>query len=235
MSFKTKQDYYEIADGTNVVILSSNEGKSASNVEATGQDGSIVAHETFAETSAPSCEYAIKGDAEFSEDEETSIVFGKVTTVSSKKFALLGFSIATGGGSVPTFSANGEQVNDDAETGCTYTVPDFTLEKKHHAQILWNAFTLTGTGCHLVTANYTGSCTITKATKEGACLTFDVSGAKIEAQITVKQCGSTAPTIAAGTDWSVTAPLTETNPDGDYATFSATLTRYLAKDEEEEE
>jgi hypothetical protein len=84
-----------------------------------------------------------------------------------------------------------------------------------------------GEGCYLQTANYTASATITKATKDGVCIAHDVVEGRIEATVEIKQTGSASPSITAGSGWKITSPLTCTNPDADYPTYSATLTKYI--------
>lgn len=87
-----------------------------------------------------------------------------------------------------------------------------------------------GTGCYLQQANYTAGGTISRATKNGETISFDVVDGKLEVQVTILQTGATAPTITAGTNWTVTAPLTSSNPDADYPTWTCTLSRYLEHD-----
>ena len=100
----------------------------------------------------------------------------------------------------------------------------------HHAQILWSAFTLGGEGCYLQSANYTAGGTISRATKNGETVAYDVTDGKLEAQITIQQTGSAAPTVTKGTGWEITAPLSCSSPDADYPTWSCTLSRYLEHD-----
>lgn len=230
MSFKEKVDYFSLADAGNLVLVSAAEGRTAQVVEAQGQDGSVVASEVFGETRAPSCEYKLK--AAYS-SAAGALKLGGVSSVTSektpRKFALVSISISTGAGAEPTLSASGEQVEDGATDGCVYGVPAFSLETKHHAQILFGAFSVGGEGCHLTQADYGISAELAKATKDGECLAFDVTNGRIEASLTVKQCGANAPTITPGEGWKITAPLSETNPDSDYPTFAATLVKYLAK------
>lgn len=226
MSFKAKTDPYSIADGTSLVVTNYTGGETASNVEAVGADGSVVAHEVFGETSAPSCDIALKTDITKTAG---AWKLGAVTGT-TKKYALGQIVINTSAGAAPTISVSGQEVEANATTSCAYSIPAFALSKKHHAQILFSAFELSGTGCHLTVANYTATGDINKVTKDGVCIAFDIVQGKIEAQVTIKQCGSTAPTLTAGTGWSITTPLAESNPDADYPTFTATLTLYLAKD-----
>jgi hypothetical protein len=226
MAFKTKTEPYGIADGTTLVVLSTTDGKTASNAEALGEDGSIVANTVYGETSAPTAELALKADWE---TDDGDIQLGAVTTSDNKKFALGGIHIRTAAGAAPTISIKGEQVQSDAASRCVYEVPGFSLTTKHHAQPLFGAFSLSGTGCHLQGADYDITGAIGKATKDGDCLTFDITQGKIEVSVSVKQTGTTAPTLAAGTGFQIVDPLAESNPDAEYPTFSAKLVKYLTK------
>ena len=87
-----------------------------------------------------------------------------------------------------------------------------------------------GTGCYLQSANYTAGGTISRATKDGETVAFDVVDGKLEVQLTIQQTGSTKPTVTAGSDWTITAPLTCSNPDADYPSWTCTLSRYLTHD-----
>lgn len=226
MAFLSKTDYFSLA-GSTLVCVSNSDGKTASVAEAKDQDGTIIASTVYGQTAAPSNSYVVKGTVTST---TTPIVLGGVTAVDGTSYVLGSFSINTSAGSPATVEASGEQVETSATTNCSYTVPTYSLAATHHAQILFGAFTLAGTGCYLQSANYTASVAITKATKEGECLAHDVSEGKIEAQITVNQTGTTAPTVTAGSGWTVTAPLACTNPDADYPSWTCTLTCYLEKD-----
>ena len=118
-----------------------------------------------------------------------------------------------------------------SSNNCEYSLPAFTLSKKHHAQILMDAFSFAG-DAHLTQASYSYSCNISKADKDGVTLAHDVTEGKIEVSLDLIQTGSTAPTLSAGTGWVVTSPLACDNPDSDWPTWSGTLTKYLAKDAE---
>lgn len=228
MAFVTKQDYYNLADSSSLLCVSTNDGATASVAEAHGDNGEIVASTVYAETSAPSCDYILKANWTKAAN---AIGLGSVSTVSSKKFALASITITTATGAAPTVSASGEQVESTATTGCVFSCPAISLPKTHHAHTLFSAFTLSGSGCHLTGATYTLSANISKATKDGECVAFDVSDGKITASVTIVQTGTAAPTLSAGTDWEITSPLACSNPDANYPTFTGTLTKYLAKTE----
>lgn len=231
MAFMSKTDYYNLT-GDALVCITSGDGRSASLAQAKGANGEIVASQVYGETESPSCEYRLRAPlvTQKTEESDTRIKLGKVVTLEDKKYVLGNFSISTAAGSAATVSASGEQVADDAEQGLTFALPPFSLPVSQHAQILFQAFSVDGSGCHLLSANYTGSVSITKATKDGVCLSHDVSEGKIEAAVTVTQTGTEKPILTPGTGWSVTSPLACSNPDSDYPTWSGTLTCFLPKE-----
>lgn len=100
----------------------------------------------------------------------------------------------------------------------------------HHAQILWSAFTLSGEGCFLQSANYTAGGTISRATKDGETISYDVTDGQLTVDVTIIQTDDTGPTLSAGTGWEITSPLTCSNPDADYPTYTAQLSKYLEHD-----
>lgn len=226
MSFISKNDYFSLAD-TALACVASNDGASASVAEAKDAEGAIVAHTVYGATKAPSCDYVLKAAWTKAAN---ALKLGAVSGTTDK-IMLASVTINTAAGSAPTVSASGEQVESTATTGCTFGIPAISLPKTHHAHILFSAFTLGGTGCHLQSANYTASASVTKATKDGDCVASDIVEGKIEAQVTIVQTGSATPTLTAGSDFTVTSPLTCSNPDADYPTWTATLTKYLAKTE----
>lgn len=231
-AFISKTDYFNLETKIPGLVCTTNEdGKSAELAEATGSDGSIVASNVYGEKIAPSNEYAVTSGINMSAD---TIALGDVTTTTdgatTKHICLNSIEIGTSAGSAPTVKASGEQVEAVEGTEyCKYSLPAIALASKHHAQILMDAFALTGAGCHLKSANYTFSASISKAEKEGECLAHDVTGGKIECSIEVLRTGTATPSLSAGTDWEITSPLACSNPDSDWPTYSATLTKYLSK------
>lgn len=221
-----KTDYFGIADSA-VVVTDDDQGVSATTLESKGQDGAYVACEVFGTKLAPSCDYKMKGRWVIASGSEKKL--GKVTEVDDKSFALIELSISTSNSSIPEISAKGNQVEDGATDGCLFTIPAFTLEKKSHAQILWTAFTLTGTGCHLQSANYTASATLVPSEKDGSVLAFDVAEGKIEAEVEILQVGETEPTLTAGAGWTITDPLSCANADSANPTWKAKLVKHLEK------
>lgn len=58
--FIEKEDYFGIADTTNLVCVNSDDGRTNEYATATGQDGSYVAGYAYGEKLSPSNEYAMK-------------------------------------------------------------------------------------------------------------------------------------------------------------------------------
>ncbi len=226
--FISKTDYFGLADGTSLVCISNSDGKSASTAEAIGQDGSVVVYNVYGENISPSNEYRVKGTVTKADGD---IKLGQVNTVDGTCVCLNNITINTQAGSAPTFTASGEQVEVSSSNNCEYSIPAFTLSKKHHAQTLMSAFTLSG-DAHLNGANYTFSSNLTKAEKDGVCLAHDVTEGKIEIGLDIVQVGSTEPTISCASGWAITSPLASDNPDSDWPSWSCTLTKYLAKDQD---
>ena len=227
MSFLAKVDKFGLASAS-LEILTSDEGRAASVAEASNADGDIIAAEVYGEIESPSCTYAVKADS------TADIELGGVTTVgtgtAAKYYALTSVTIGTSAGSPPTVSASGEEVP-SATPSSTYTVEDgLTVSKLAIAQIYGGSFTLGGTGCHVTDCNATISCDFSAATKDGARLAWDISNGRIVVSVTINQTGSTAPTLTAGSGWEITSPLTQSNPDSNFPTWTATLTKYLTKD-----
>lgn len=226
MAFQQKHDFFGIA-GNGIVLTECNENKTASTAEGHNEAGDIVAFEVFGETMSPDCTYVLSADAQLS-----GIQCGKVVNgtgdYAGMKFTVGGITINTSAGQPPSIQANGEQVlSSTSHSDCWYNFPSATLKQCHHAQILWSAFTLGGDGCYLQQANYTAGGTISKATKNGEPVSYDVVDGKLEVQVTILQTGNTKPSLTAGSDWTITSPLNCSSPDADYPSWSATLSRYL--------
>ena len=170
------------------------------------------------ETSAPSCTYVVKADATLT---------GQKLGSASGGYVVSSISISTGAGTPPSITVTGEAVPSSSHTDCYYDTPACTVEVCHHAQTLFSAFTLSGDGCYLTSANYTISGSLTKATKDGETIAYDIADGKIEAQVEIVQTGATEPSFAAGTDFTITSPLTKTEGDAAYPTWTATVTKNL--------
>lgn len=223
-TFTAKTDYFGLGDSTTLKIESSDENKSASVAELADECGDVANYNVYGEYAAPSCGYALKASLA-----NKTAKLGGLTTVgtgaAARKFMLTQVETATSAGQAPTVSASGVEVGSDVSAGCTCDV-SLAADFLHHAQILFSAFTLTGG--KLQSANYTASCEPTYAEVDGVRENADAHGFKIEASLTIAASGSTVPALSAGTDWVITSPLTSSNPNADYPSYTATLTKYLA-------
>ena len=219
MAFQEKTDYFGLAtESGGLVLTSSTENKSATVIQAHDEKGDVVAQEIVGETSAPSCTYVVKADATLT---------GQKLGFASGGYVVSSISITTGAGTPPSITVTGEAVPSSSHTDCYYDTPACTVEVCHHAQTLFSAFTLSGNGCYLTSANYTISGSLTKATKDGETIAYDIEDGKIEAQVEIVQTGATEPTFEAGTDFTITSPLTKTEGDAAYPTWTATVTKNL--------
>lgn len=219
MAFQEKTDYFGLeTESGGLVLTSSTENKSATVIQAHDEKGDVVAQEIVGETSAPSCTYVVKSDA---------IITGQKLGFASGGYVVSSISITTGAGTPPGITVTGEAVPSSSHTDCYYDTPACTVDACHHAQTLFSAFTLSGVGCYLTSANYTISGSLTKATKDGETVAYDIADGKIEAQVEIVQTGATEPSFAAGADFTITSPLTKTDGDAAYPTWTATVTKNL--------
>lgn len=226
MAFLTKGDPFGISSST-LAVKSTSDGNSGSVAEATDENGTIVAQESYGNRMSPSAEYALKKETTFDE-----IVLGGVSTYKTKRVVLTQLTINTSAGGEPTISASGEEIEASSDGTCpaTYTIPEFTLGVCHHAKILFSAFSLSGTGCYLNSANYTAQCENGTAMIEGAVVAHGVYGAYLEVTAEIVATSGTVPTVTPGQGWVVSSPLAETNPDADYPTYSITLRKPITLD-----
>jgi len=212
-------DFFGLA-GTELKLNGGTENKSIQVVEAVNERGDQIAIDTYEELKAPSNDLSVAVDFDC-----TGIVLGTlIDNGAEPDFVLTGFSISTGAGQAPTVSVSGEQVPTGSVQSNTYTTPAMTLSKEHKAQILFAAFTLSGTGVHLNTCSATGSCTLTRAYDDDAeTIAWDVSKGQIEVTGEIVKSGATAPTFAAAANWTIVSPLTLTESNADYEKFSFTV------------
>ena len=227
MAFKAKQDYYDLCSkAAGLTLVSTTENKTESVAEAQGEDGFVVATLTYGTRSAPACEYIVTETTTL-----TGVTLGDVHAVSDDNFCLGEITITTAAGSVPTLAASGSQVESGTVLGgCTCAMPQVTVSRLHHAQT-FGAFDLSGeSGVHLTQCTFTAQCNVSTADKDGVPLAHDIVDGRCTVTGTV-QCSTSPyarPTIHPHTGWDITSPLTETNPDSDFPTYTFTLTHYLA-------
>lgn len=231
MSFQTKTDPFSLTGtGKFLALVAITDGKSASVAEAKNENGDVVATTVHSVVYSPTYEYKVAGSGsvtipKFGEAKSATMADG-----TSVKLITTGWQLNTSAGGETTFSISAESVPSALTAICPYQIDCGTVAVGpcQHAKLLFSCATLSGTGCHLQSANYAGSCTLGRATKDGDTVAVGVTDGRITASLTIIQTGSTAPTVTAGSGWEITSPLTCTNPDADYPTWTVTLTKYLA-------
>lgn len=181
MSLQAKPDYFGLSSGGSLVVTQSNENKSSGLAIGHDDKGDIVAYEPFGEKISPNCTYVLKENYTLG-----SLVCGQPITYNNKKLVYGSVTINTAAGSPPTIDITGEEVPSDfSHSDCKYNIPAETLKMCHHAQILWSAFTISGDGNYLQSANYTAGGELSTATKDGNIVAYDVTDGKLEVQITI--------------------------------------------------
>jgi len=225
-SFQDKIDHYGLSAVSPLVVIENDDGASNEYNEYHSQDGSFVDHIVYGEKEEPSDTLELTADWTVSAD---TVKLGAVTTVGGKKFALGEVSIETTAGELPSIAASGKQVQNAAETVRYYAIPATTVKNDETAQVLWDAFTLSGEGCHLQSAKYKASANIPTKDKNAFPLAFGVAEGAIECEAEIIQCGSTEPSLTPGTGWHVSDLPKSDNPDSDCPTWTATLRYYLTK------
>ena len=222
-AFKSKNDYYGLGSLTNVEIVGTTENKSAQVAEAQGEDGFVVADLVYGEKSAPVCEYAVKGDVSLG-----TINLGTINEIDNKSFVMTEITVGTGAGQAPTLAASGQQIEDNATVACTASLAGISINGLHHAQT-FGAFTIGGQGAHLTQSNFTATAQVSTAEKDGDIIAHDITDGRITVNGTVVVADNSypTPTLSAASGWVVTAPLTETNSNASFPTYSFTITKYL--------
>lgn len=234
MGFASKLDFCGLADGTSIVVKSHTRPGSSTVATCANDEGDVVDVTKTEVVCDPSNEYAIKGDIA-----DLKVTLGKVTEVDLgtasapdvRHFVLKSVSLGTSNSGTPTLSAQAEQVPSSTASR-TYTVDLGAVRSRCKAQILASMFSVAGEGTHLQKADYTLSVEVSHTTVDGARVTYDVYGGKVEASVEAKRAGAVAPTITASAEGvvAVTGDPSESRPDSDYASVSATVTRYLKAD-----
>ena len=227
MALKTKVDYFGLA-AAGIEVASTAENRTQGSVSAAGADGFTVAMDTFGdETIAPSCDYVVTADATLA-----SVKLGQVTTVDDKQIALGSLTITTRAGESPTISASGSQIEAGGTAHCTATLNSVKLSELFHAQT-FGLFTVTGG--QLSDSTLTAEGNIGTAVVDGIIKASDLVGGKLTVSGTVIGVDDTGkistPSITiVKTGGIITQPLTESNPNGDYPTYTFTCEFPLAAD-----
>ncbi len=224
--FSAPVEYFGQGTSTVIGLKSSTENRDyAVKQTATDARGDIVARDLAGERISPSAVYNVKAAGEL------SLVLGSVNTVETMAVVLLGCEISTGAATPPEVTLSGESIQSGGTASSTVTLPAIALSPRHKAQILAEAFTLTGAGCYLTSCSLSARANITRATKSGDTVAHDVSGAEIVVSGTVQQTGDTKPTIAAADGWEITTPKSKANPDEGYIEWTFEATKAAASTE----
>ena len=225
MALKTKQDYYGLATAGWEVSDTAENKSVGYTAEAQGPDGFLVAVDVGGEIAAPSVDYIATADATLS-----GVVLGSVTAITGLGSVALGsVSITTAAGQAPTMTATGSSIEANGTAGCTCTLGSITIDHLFHAQT-FGLFTVTGGQLTQSTLTATGE--IATAMIDGVIKSSDLVGGSIEVTgtiIGVSDAGAiSTPTITLSTPSGnvlagvITQPLTESNPNGDFPTYTFT-------------
>lgn len=192
---------------------SSEAGKSSQLATALNSDGDVAAHDVYGETAAPSCEFVVTAEVDLS-----SIKLGEV----NGGIMLTEVVVTTQAGQHPTVTMQGQKIEEGGTAQRTYSITG-TIKPRSKAQDVAGAFS---------SATTLTACTTTYrvephfADVKGEHRASDCSDGRIEAQGTWT-CPSGAITPAAAGDFAITTAATNSNPDADYVTVTATATKFL--------
>lgn len=221
--FSAPVEYFGQGSSTVIDLKSSTENRDyAVKVTATDARGDIMARDLAGERISPSAVYNVKAAGNL------SLVLGSVNTAETMAVVLLGCEISTGAASAPEVTLSGESIQTGGTASSTVTLPAIALSPRHKAQILAEAFTLTGTGCNLTSCSLSARANITRATVEGETVAHDVSGCEMVVTGTIIQFGAAAPTIEAGDGWTLTTPKSKANPDEGYIEWTFECSKAVA-------
>ena len=215
-------DLLGLATSAATICMEYAENATIQEVTGPNKRGDIVASDYYGAQSTPSNTYSLKGDVDIA----ANIVPGELITDGSDKFIVTGAALTTSNGAAPTLTVNYASVDASATQGEQYTLPACTLGVEHESQILFGAFELSGSDCHVLDCSATISSTLTRSPDaEGVYTT--IHGVMIDVTATIDAYGATAPTVTPAEDWNIVNPLTQGEGDKSYQTYSVTLRKYL--------
>lgn len=220
MALKTKTDVFGLASAGWEVTDTSENRSVGFTAEAQGPDGFLVAIEVGGNIQAPQVDYVATSDATLQ-----GVVLGSVTN----DIALGSVSITTVAGQAPTMTATGQQIEANGSAGCTCTLGSIAVDHLFHAQT-FGLFTVANG--QLTQSTFTATGEIATAMVDGVIKSSDLVGGSIEVTgtiIGVSDAGAiSTPTITLSTPSGnvltgvLTQPLTETNPNGDFPSYTFT-------------
>lgn len=224
MAFEPKTDWLGLA--TDDLLLKSNsDGASNGNLEIVGKKGDIICNETYGHIKSPTCEYVIKGV-----NDSYTMDLGKCWS-DTYPYALQSYTITTGAGQEPTFSATGVQIEDntDRTTFCQYVPSGIKISPARHASDFGVLQTWTES-CSMTLQNstYTAEAEISPSTINGDPVASDAVRGKETVQLTFwTNSDTTPPSVTANTGWRQTADWSCTGADSSMFTWTATFEKYL--------
>lgn len=218
----TKQDYFGLGCGW--TAQSTSENRSQGTASAQGSDGFTVAYQTFGdEKIAPTVEYIAGGTANLSQ-----VVLGSTHQIDSKTIALGNVSISTRAGEAATMTATGTQIDANGTPDCTVSLGSvINIDYPFHA----NDFGLfTVTGGQLTDSTVSFEADIATAEVDGDIKGSDLVGGRVTVSGTIVGVSDAGvigrPTVTLkkvqNKDGVFTTPVTETNPNGDFPTYTFT-------------
>jgi len=224
MALLAKTDYYGLSASGWTVSDTSENRSVGYNAEAQGPDGFVCAVDAGGELVAPQVNYVATQSASLG-----SVVLGSVKTILGKKVALGGITVNTSAGSAPTATATGSQIEDNGTAHCTCTLTGISVSPLYHAQD-FGLFTVSNGQLTQSTLTINGD--IATTTVDGVIKSSDLVGGSVEVTGTivgVSDAGAiSTPTVAlqapSGNVLSgvMTQPVSQTNPNGDFPTYSFT-------------
>ena len=208
---------------TGLTPTDSQDGATSSLAEAPDKYGDTAYFDVYGEKIAPSTTFAVEGEVDLSD-----IVLGSIHSIGTsgnvKKVMLTNVQINTQAGTPPTVTISGVQVEATATAARTYEL-EGTLLPRSIAQDVFGA--LTDNDAY-TTINSTASIDPHTADVKGVPVASDASHGKIEVQVTLTD-GAGTETITPAQDggFTITSVPASSNPDSNYITRTATLTKFI--------
>lgn len=213
MAFAVKIDYCGLVeatkqDGTAVLLVRDhNYNGTEQKYQPNGQNGDFVLTHIYGSDSAPSNTYALKADVSL---KAGAIKLNKIVDITedsgdaqvTRKYALENVKITTKGGSPVSIEATCQEIEGtatDARQG-VYWIPAFKLSTRYEAQDIFGAFTMNGSGCHLLDCTAEMACTIAKDDVAGDKISSDADSGIITVSGTILSTSGNVPTITPSID-----------------------------------
>ena len=215
--FSTPIEYFGRGSDTVIKLKSSSEGGTSQNKEAVDARGDVIARAVYGAIVKPSGDYEVQLAGNFVG------VLGAVNTVDSVVICVTGVNVVLKSGTPPAVKIMGESLQAGATVSSTITLPTIALTTLHKAVDPLSGITLSGTGCELHEVEIDATCTLSRATVAGETIAHDIMGGKLTIKYKIAQSGETKPTATAGTGFTITEPLTCSNPDEDYPTWTVAV------------